>query len=139
MTAWSSSRAIASARSARPPGGAAPGVPTPPGATVTDRGDDTVMPGLIDSHGHITMNLGRGGDIGAQSGLDMVEATLQGVANLRTDLAAGVTTMRTLGAPGLVEPRFKAAIARGEIDGPRLIIAIRLLRPTHGTASFVST
>jgi imidazolonepropionase-like amidohydrolase len=50
-----------------------------------------------------------------------------------------VTTMRTLGAPGLVEPRFKAAIARGEIDGPRLVIAIRLLRPSHGTASFVST
>ena len=47
--------------------------------------------------------------------------------------------MRTLGAPGLVEPRFKAAIARGEIDGPRLVIAIRLLRPSHGTASFVST
>jgi imidazolonepropionase-like amidohydrolase len=97
------------------------------------------MPGLIDAHGHITMHLGRGGDISAQSHLDLVEATLQGVANLRTDLAAGVTTMRTLGAPGLIEPRFKAAIARGEIDGPRLVIAIRLLRPTHGTASFVST
>ena len=114
-------------------------VTIPPGATVYDCGDDTLMPGLIDAHAHITMNLGRGGDIGAQSNLDMVEATLQGVANLRTDLAAGVTTMRTLGAPGLIEPRFKAAIARGEIDGPRLQIAIRLLRPTHGTASFVST
>jgi imidazolonepropionase-like amidohydrolase len=120
--------------------GPATEVPNPPGATVIDCGDDTVMPGLIDSHGHITMNLGRGGgDIGAQSKLDLVEASLQGVANLRTDLAAGVTTMRTLGAPGLIEPRFKAAIARGDIDGPRLIIAIRLLRPTHGTASFVST
>ncbi len=114
-------------------------VAVPPEATVIDCGEDTVMPGLIDAHGHITMNLGRGGDIAAQSNLDLVEASLQGVANLRTDLAAGVTTMRTLGAPGLIEPRFKNAIARGEIDGPRLVIAIRLLRPSHGTASFVST
>jgi imidazolonepropionase-like amidohydrolase len=119
--------------------GTAAEIPTPPDATVHDLGDHTLMPGLIDSHGHITMNLGRGRDISAQSQLDMVEATLQGVANLRTDLAMGVTTMRTLGAPGNIEPRFKAAIARGEIDGPRLQIAIRLLRPTHGTASFIST
>ena len=78
--------------------GAASEVSVPPGATVHDLGDHTIMPGLIDSHGHITMNLGRGRDISAQSQLDMVEATLQGVANLRTDLATGVTTMRTLGA-----------------------------------------
>jgi imidazolonepropionase-like amidohydrolase len=119
--------------------GTAADVEVPPGAELIDLGGDTLMPGLIDAHGHITMNLGRGRDIAAQSNLDMVEAALQGVANLRQDLASGVTTMRTLGAPGSVEPRFKAAIARGEIDGPRLIIAIRLLRPTHGTASFVST
>lgn len=111
----------------------------PDGATLIDCGDDTLMPGLIDSHGHITTNMRRRGDLASQSSLDMVEAAIQGVANLRADLAAGVTTMRTLGAPGNIEPRFKAAIERGEIDGPRLVIAIRLLRPTHGTASFIAT
>ena len=64
--------------------GTAAEVEVPPGAMVIDLGDDTVMPGLIDAHGHITMNLGRGGDIAAQSNLDLVEASLQGVANLRT-------------------------------------------------------
>jgi imidazolonepropionase-like amidohydrolase len=114
-------------------------VAVPPDAVVIDCGEDTLMPGLIDSHGHITTNMRRRGDLASQSSLDMVEASLQGVANLRADLAAGVTTMRTLGAPGNIEPRFKSAIARGEIDGPRLLISIRLLRPTHGTASFIAT
>jgi imidazolonepropionase-like amidohydrolase len=114
-------------------------VAEPAGATVIDVGSDTLMPALIDSHGHITTNMHRRGDLASQSALDPVEAALQGVANLRADLASGVTTMRTLGAPGTIEPRFRDAIARGEVDGPRLVIAIRLLRPTHGTASFIAT
>jgi imidazolonepropionase-like amidohydrolase len=114
-------------------------VAIPASATVIDRGSETLMPGLIDSHGHITTNMRRSGDLASQSSLDLVESSLQGVANLRADLAAGVTTMRTLGAPANIEPRFKAALVRGEIDGPRLRIAIRLLRPTHGTASFIAT
>jgi imidazolonepropionase-like amidohydrolase len=119
--------------------GPAAEVPVPAGATIIDCGTDTLMPGLIDGHGHISTNMRRRGDLASQSSLDLVEASLQGVANLRADLASGVTTMRTLGAPGNIEPRFKAAIARGEIDGPRLQISIRLLRPTHGTASFIAT
>jgi len=111
----------------------------PEGATVIDRGGETLMPGLIDSHGHITTNMRRPGDLASQSTAGLVEMSLQGVANLRTDLASGVTTMRTLGAPGDIEPRFRAAVARGDVDGPRLRIAVRLLRPTHGTASFIAT
>jgi imidazolonepropionase-like amidohydrolase len=110
-----------------------------PGSEVIDCRAETVMPGLIDTHGHITTNMARSGNLVAQSSLDLVEATIQGVANMRTSLASGVTTMRTLGGPDRIEPRFKAAIARGEIRGPRLQISVRLLRPTHGTASFIAT
>ena len=47
--------------------------------------------------------------------------------------------MRTLGGPDKLEVRFRDAIDAQLVDGPRLKIAIRLLRPTHGTASFVGT
>jgi imidazolonepropionase-like amidohydrolase len=71
--------------------------------------------------------------------LDLPTAVLRGSMNLREDLAAGVTTVRTLGDREDVERRFRDTIERGEIPGPRLVISIRALAPSHGTARFLAT
>lgn len=105
---------------------------------VVDCSDWTIMPGLIDAHVHITINNRFQVPLSAHFELDDATAVLRGVMNLRSDLASGVTTMRTLGDRLGVERAFKEAIERKEAVGPRLQICARALRPTHGTAPFLA-
>lgn len=109
----------------------------PPDSKVIDCTKDTVMPGLIDSHCHITANSKYHVPLKEQHTMDLATAVLRGSMNLRSDLLSGVTTMRTLGDIGDVELRFRDTIDRNEIPGPRLVISIRALRPSHGTAQFL--
>ena len=117
--------------------GPAQDAPSRDGEDVVDLGSQFVLPGLVDSHAHISANMALRGTLEEQHEVDLVTASLRGVANLSEDLASGVTTMRTLGGPDKLEARFRDAIRAGVIKGPRLQIAIRMLRPTHGTANFV--
>jgi len=117
-------------------------IKVPQGCKVIDCTGETILPGLIDSHCHITANTKYSRkykmSLKEQFTLDLPTAVLRGSMNLRSDLASGVTTMRTLGDVGNVELRFREAINRGEIPGPRLVISIRALRPSHGTAPFLA-
>ena len=99
----------------------------------------TVMPGLIDSHTHVTVNNRFQIPLSEHFEMDQVTATLRGAMNLRSDLATGVTTMRALGDRPGVEKAFQTAIDRKEAIGPRLKICVRALRPSHGTAPFLSS
>ncbi len=117
---------------------AGPTVEIPAGSSVIDCSEDTVMPALIDTHGHITANSKYRVTLKDQHTLDLPTAVIRGAMNLRSDLEAGVTTMRTLGDIGDVELRFREAIKSGETPGPRLLICIRALRPSHGTAPFLA-
>ncbi len=98
----------------------------------------TVMPALIDAHAHITANNRFRVPLNVHFELDAATAVLRGTMNLRSDLATGVTTMRTLGDREDVEKPFQEAIDRKEAVGPRLKVCVRALRPGHGTAPFLS-
>ena len=113
-------------------------VKIPPDSEVIDCTADTVMPGMIDTHAHITANNKFRVSLDEHYTIDLATAIIRGTISLREDLASGVTTMRTLGDRGDVEVRFRDAIARGEIPGPRLVISVRALRPSHGTASWLA-
>jgi imidazolonepropionase-like amidohydrolase len=89
---------------------AGPKVDVPAGATVIDVAGTSVLPGLIDMHGH------------------MYVATAKGIANAFDSypalyLAGGVTSVRS---PGDFDPegmyRLKESIARGAVDGPRIFM-----------------
>ena len=112
-------------------------VDPPENCRVVDCSEWTVMPGLIDSHVHITVNNRFKIPLSAHFDLDQTTAVLRGAMNLRSDLATGVTTMRALGDRPGVEKAFKDAIDRGETVGPRLRVCVRALRPSHGTAPFL--
>lgn len=114
-------------------------VAIPDGCDVLDLGDATLLPGLIDTHTHITANLHRGVSLEDHARADATTAALRGVANLQDDLLSGVTTMRTLGDPPWVEIRFRELIDAGEVIAPRLRVCHRAFRPSHGTASFLAT
>lgn len=87
-----------------------------PGVRRIDAGGRTVMPGLVDAHVHLTI----GSEVTDSSSLEAyLEDELPGV--LREFLRAGVTTVRSTGDywPWIGEIRDR--IARGELEGPRIL------------------
>ncbi|MCJ7736709.1 MAG: hypothetical protein MUQ10_05265, partial [Anaerolineae bacterium] len=89
--------------------GAAGEIDLPADCEVIDCTQYAVMPGLIDSHAHITANNKYPGSVRDHYLLDLATAVLRGSMNLRDDLATGVTTMRTLGDRDGVERSFRDA------------------------------
>jgi imidazolonepropionase-like amidohydrolase len=85
----------------------------------------TVLPGLVDSHVHLTANPDRQW---WQSAVVPVEAsTINGVVNAAKTVRAGFTTVRDLGAPRQSAYALRDAIARGEVIGPRVLAAGQMI------------
>jgi len=101
--------------------GPASGVQTPAGATTIDLSSSTVLPGLIDSHVHLTGDLK---DVGYKSlGISLPRATLTGARNARVTLNAGFTTVRNVAAEGFSDVALRDAINDGDIPGPRMLVS----------------
>ena len=100
--------------------------------TTHDLRDMFVLPGLIDSHVHLTGELGPRAKL---NGLERSEAdvALVGAGNARKTLMAGFTTVRDVGASG-GDAIFalRDGIARGDIDGPRVYASGYTISPTGG-------
>ena len=99
--------------------------------TVFNLKNQFVLPGLIDSHVHITYRYGTEFRNPLQSG---EERLLAGIVNARATLAAGVTTVADVDAgfdswPVIV---LRDAIAAGEIAGPTILAAGSSISPTGG-------
>lgn len=104
----------------------------PPGATVVDLGDATLLPGLIDLHTHLT------GDERVHWEDALVKTTpahdaLWGARNARVTLMAGFTTCRDMGPNWpYVDVELKRAIDEGAVPGPRLLTAGAYVSSTGG-------
>ncbi len=105
--------------------------PPPAGAEVWDLGDRFVMPGLIDAHTHLSIIPARGDQMGQLRERPGRKA-LRVARNLARDLDAGVTTLRIMGEEDWLDVDARQAIAEGELEGPRLVIATRGLAPSNG-------
>lgn len=94
----------------------------PAGAEVVDLGDRTLLPGLIDCHVHLTDKAGL--DEITQLKESKSDRLLDGVVNARKVLEAGFTTVRDCGSDtGFGDVALKNAIARGDLEGPRLLVS----------------
>jgi imidazolonepropionase-like amidohydrolase len=104
------------------------------GWEVTDYGERTLLPGLLDTHVHVTL----GGGQTVRENIDRLlredEDTLllRGIANAQQALLSGVTTARDCGGRGLVTLRVRDAVAAGLALGPRLLVAGMPVTPTAG-------
>ncbi len=111
--------------------GAQPGVQIPGSAEVIDVGDQTLLPGLVDPHSHLTIFAGRG-----QPGLQRQAAPglqlLKAASHIRIDLLAGTTTIRVLGENNNADFLVRQAVNEGVVPGPRLFVSGKAVRPTHG-------
>jgi len=103
-----------------------------PGVPFIDLSTKTVLPGLIDSHVHLSSD--RGGEqallaeVRDDHPLQAFEAEMNGMKTLR----AGFTTVRNLGDDKGVTLALREAIARGWVKGPRIVDAAQSISTTGG-------
>lgn len=103
----------------------------PEGAVLIERPGETLLPGLVDAHSHVSIIPGlgnQGGQLKERAG----KAMLRAVPNVRTDLLSGVTTMRVMGEEHFLDVDLRAAIEAGLVPGPRLVISTRMIAARHG-------
>lgn len=108
----------------------------PDGARVVDLRNVFVLPGLIDSHVHLTHQQG------PTARLDrfirtVSDAAIEGAWYARLTLEAGFTTVADLGAPAEAILALRDGIARGRIPGPRIVASAGAVSPHggHGDAN----
>ncbi len=107
-----------------------PNVSIPAGADVVDLKTMTVLPGLIDSHTHLTFDIGALGSSGLARSFP--RQALTGAKNARITLLAGFTTVRNLAARGYSDVALRDAINAGEVIGPRILASGPAMSITGG-------
>jgi imidazolonepropionase-like amidohydrolase len=88
------------------------------------------LPGFVNCHCHLTLD----GEVNFSAEVRQPDAvaTLKAFRNARAALRAGVTTLRDLGANGSMVIDLGRAIARGLVEGPRIVAAGRGITTTGG-------
>ncbi|WP_375421913.1 amidohydrolase family protein [uncultured Sphingomonas sp.] len=107
-----------------------PDLTAPAGTTAIELAGTTLMPGMIEGHGHLFLH-----PYDETSWDDQVLheslalRTARAVANARATLLAGFTSERDLGTEGAgyADVGLKAAIDQGIVPGPRLSVATRAI------------
>ncbi|RRN64512.1 amidohydrolase family protein [Caulobacter sp. 602-1] len=93
-----------------------------PGGRVVDLKDSFVLPGLIDSHVHLTHEQSPNSRLNAVTRGPADEAMV-GAGFARKTLMAGFTTVADLGADNKAIFALRDGIKRGDVPGPRIIAA----------------
>ena len=109
------------------------GSQTPPGAKAIDLESQTCMPGLIDSHTHLT------GETSPTRYVDqfhwnIADYAVRSTVYARRTLLAGFTTVRNVGDQDNESVALRNAINAGIIPGPRIFTAGQAIGSTGGHA-----
>lgn len=98
-------------------------VPVPDGAEIVPGEGRFLLPGFVDTHAHLTMGPVGVAEVDGKPTLSMEPADGIEERTLATLLAFGVTSVRDPGGPGERTVAAREAVARGELTGPRAVVA----------------
>jgi len=103
------------------------------GETVVNLKNRFVLPGLIDSHVHLTSENGPDARLRALTDSD-VDAALFGAENAMKTLMAGFTAVQDVGGSNEAVLSLRDAVRRGRVPGPHIRASGRAVTPTGGHA-----
>ncbi|MEN8712171.1 MAG: amidohydrolase family protein [Arenicellales bacterium] len=98
---------------------------------VIDGGGRTLMPGLIEGHGHLQLNGNSLADI--ENNRNLEELAVRSVAKAKMALMSGFTTWRDMGGMGA---GLKKSIDAGVVEGPRIYPSGAFIGPSGSHADF---
>lgn len=105
----------------------------PAGARVIELGNATCLPGLIDSHTHLTQQISRSTS-GDQFRWNVADYAIRGTVHAARTLQAGFTTVRDVGDIAGESIALRNAINAGVLPGPRIYTAGVAIGSTGGHA-----
>ena len=91
----------------------------------------TLMPGLIDTHVHLTSHFNSEGRADPDPDETPAQTILYAAENAWATLMAGFTTVQSLGSPA--DRDLRDAIARGVLPGPRVLTSLSAVRAGTGS------
>jgi imidazolonepropionase-like amidohydrolase len=103
----------------------------PGNAKIIDLGAVTLLPGLMDAHTHLTLDI-EPGWLTEPATATTADFALRGVANAGKTLMAGFTTVRDLYAYDFADVSLRKAIDRGWVAGPRMLTSGHAIGITGG-------
>jgi imidazolonepropionase-like amidohydrolase len=103
------------------------------GDTVIDLRDETVLPGLMDTHVHISSEYSARSNLN-RFVLNEADFAFDAARNARRTLEAGFTVVRDLGTAYNVSIALRKAIEAGDVPGPKILAAGTSLASTGGHA-----
>jgi imidazolonepropionase-like amidohydrolase len=118
--------------------GRAADLPAPPGARVVDLGRRSLLPGLIDMHGHLRLSAFEP-DAPAQVRDDEPSYRSRARGHLAAQLRSGVTTVRSNGDRDFLDVAVRDELAVTPGAAPRLLVATRGIKSPAGTGGVVAT
>ncbi len=122
--------------------GPAAEITAPNDAQIIDLPNDTLIPGLIEGHGHLFLHPYNETPWNDQvNNESLAFRTAAATAYARATLLAGFTTVRDLGTEGagFADVGLKKAIDQGLVPGPRLIVMTRAIVATGSYGPKLST
>lgn len=103
-----------------------------------DTTGQTLLPGLIDCHAHLTLSGDMDGFVGALGRFSRPGLTLRALENAQACLRGGITAMRDCGGVDHVEMAVRDACNSGRFLGPTIRVAGRCICMTGGTNAAVA-
>lgn len=109
----------------------------PPGAEIVDLANATVLPGLVDAHTHLCLQVINERDAGSYYATTLYDPdafrAVEGVANAKAMLESGFTAVRDVGNEGRYAcVQVRRGIDLGLIPGPTMLTAGRIIAPYGG-------